>query len=109
MNTWRHFHAIHKAARSSGSKTAVSIRTGALFGPLLLFWEVVMAKKKAEINDTAFANPVFAFGLDETAKPRGARFTQGLNDRVASAALDMNCRVIQNHSVAFNAIGMKLP
>jgi hypothetical protein len=66
--------------------------------------------KKVETND-AFgnSNPVFAFGLDENGKPIGARFSQGLNDRLVSAALDMNCRVIQNHSAAFTALGMKLP
>jgi hypothetical protein len=66
--------------------------------------------KKVETND-AFGNgnPVFAFGLDENGKPIGARFSQGLNDRLVTAALDMNCRVIQNHSAGFTAIGMKLP
>jgi hypothetical protein len=65
--------------------------------------------KKVEINEASFGNPVFAFGLDEHGKPRGARFTQGLNDRVVGAVLDMNCRVIQNHSAALTALGMKLP
>jgi hypothetical protein len=66
--------------------------------------------KKEETTAAAFANsPVFAFGLDENGKPRGARFSQGLNDQIVSAALDMNCRVIQNHSAALTALGMKLP
>lgn len=65
--------------------------------------------KKAEINDAAFGHPVFAFGLDGSGKPRGARFTQGLNDQLVNAALEMNCRVIQNHSAALTALGMKLP
>src|ERR1700722_294965 len=65
--------------------------------------------KKVEMIEASFGNAVFAFGLDENGKPRGARFTQGLNDRVVSAALDMNCRVIQNHSAALTALGMKLP
>lgn len=65
--------------------------------------------KKAETNDGALSNPVFAFGLDGNAKPRGARFTQGLNDQLVNAALEMNCRVVQNHSAAFAAIGMRLP
>ena len=65
--------------------------------------------KKVEMSEAAFGNPVFAFGLDENGKPRGARFAQGLNDRVVSAVLDMNCRVIQNHSAALAALGMKLP
>jgi hypothetical protein len=64
--------------------------------------------KKGESND-AFGNPVFAFGLDENGKPRGARFSQGLNDQLVSVALDMNCRVVQNHSAALTALGMKLP
>jgi hypothetical protein len=65
--------------------------------------------KKVETKDDPFSNPVFAFGLDENGKPRGARFAQGLNDQLTAAALDMNCRVIQNHSAAFTALGMKLP
>jgi hypothetical protein len=65
--------------------------------------------KKIEKDDAAFGNPVFAFGLDENGKPRGARFMQGLNDQLVSASLDMNCRVVQNHSAALTAIGMKLP
>jgi hypothetical protein len=65
--------------------------------------------KKTETNAEGFGNPVFAFGLDENGKPRGAKFSQGLNDQLVSAALDMNCRVIQNHSAAFTALGMKLP
>jgi hypothetical protein len=64
--------------------------------------------KKIETNDP-FNNPVFAFGLDENGKPRGARFTQGLNDQLTAVALDMNCRVVQNHSAPFTALGMKLP
>jgi hypothetical protein len=65
--------------------------------------------KKGEKQDAAFANPVFAFGLDENGKPRGAKFLQGLNDDLVNAALRMNCRVIQNHSAALTALGMKLP
>jgi hypothetical protein len=60
-------------------------------------------------QDTPPVSPVFVFGMDENGKPQGARFTQGLNDQVVNAALDMNCRVIQNHSAAFTALGMKLP
>jgi hypothetical protein len=65
--------------------------------------------KKTETNDTTSSNPVFAFGLDENGKPIGARFMQGLNDHVASAALNLGCRVIQNHSATFAELGMKLP
>src|SRR6202012_5187221 len=65
--------------------------------------------KKEDTNSAVSSSPVFAFGLDENGKPRGARFTQGLNDQLVSAALDMNCRVVQNHSAALTALGLKLP
>jgi len=65
--------------------------------------------KKVEKKDTAVASPVFAFGLDENGKPRGAKFLQGSNNDLVNAALRMNCRVIQNHSAALTALGMKLP
>jgi hypothetical protein len=65
--------------------------------------------KKVEKKDATPVSPVFAFGLDENGKPRGARFPQGLNDNLVNAALQMNCRVIQNYSAALTALGMKLP
>jgi hypothetical protein len=65
--------------------------------------------KKEDTNSAVSSSPVFAFGLDENGKPRGARFTQGLNDFIVSAALNMDCRVIQNHSTALTTLGMKLP
>jgi hypothetical protein len=65
--------------------------------------------KKVEKQDAAFASPVFTFGLDDNGKPRGAKFLQGLNDDLVNAALRMNCRVIQNHSAALTALGVKLP
>jgi hypothetical protein len=65
--------------------------------------------KKVEKKDAAPVSPVFALGLDENGKPRGARFPQGLNDDLVNAALQMNCRVIQNHSATLTALGMKLP
>jgi hypothetical protein len=65
--------------------------------------------KKIDKKEASHPNPVFAFGLDENGKPRGARFPQGLRDDIVHAALEMRCRVVQNHSAAFTAIGMRLP
>lgn len=97
-------------ARHKMPKThIIDRRTRGLFRPLLLFWEVYMTKKSDKKADKAPVSQVFAFGLDDDGKPRGARFPQGLKDDVASAALDMKCRIVHEHSAAFTALGMKLP
>jgi hypothetical protein len=68
-----------------------------------------MTKKVETKAATSLASPVFAFGKDENGKPHGARFSQALTDDLINATLRMNCRVIQNHSAALTALGMKLP
>jgi hypothetical protein len=64
--------------------------------------------KKSGKNEPAKANPVFVLGLDANGKPRGARFPE-LKDSIASAAMDMNCRVLIDQREAVSALGMKLP
>lgn len=64
--------------------------------------------KKSGKNEPAKANPVFVLGLDANGKPRGARFPE-LKDSIASAAMDMNCRVLIDQPDAVSALGMKLP
>jgi hypothetical protein len=44
----------------------------------------------------------------ENGKPRGARFAE-LKDNIASAAVDMNCRVLTNQPETVSDIAMKLP
>jgi hypothetical protein len=51
---------------------------------------------------------LFVLGLDENGKPRGARFAE-LKDNMASAAVDMNCRVLINQPETVSDIAMKLP
>jgi hypothetical protein len=51
---------------------------------------------------------LFVLGLDENGKPRGARFAE-LKDNIASAAVDMNCRVLINQPETVSDIAMKLP
>jgi hypothetical protein len=51
---------------------------------------------------------LFVLGLDENGKPRGARFAE-LKDNIASAAVDMNCRVLTNQPETVSDIAMKLP
>src|ERR1700730_3897079 len=51
---------------------------------------------------------LFVLGLDENGKPHGARFAE-LKDNIASAAMDMNCRVLIDQPEAVSALGMKLP
>ena len=64
--------------------------------------------KKSGKNEPAKVNPVFVLGLDANGKPRGARFPE-LKDSIASAAMDMNCRVLIDQPEAVSALGMKLP
>lgn len=64
--------------------------------------------KKSGKNEPAKANPIFVLGLDANGKPRGARFPE-LKDSIASAAMDMDCRVLIDQPDAVSALGMKLP
>jgi hypothetical protein len=56
----------------------------------------------------ATVDQLFVLGLDENGKPRGARFAE-LKDNIASAAMDMNCRVLINQPETVSDIAMKLP
>ncbi|WP_298261664.1 hypothetical protein [Bradyrhizobium sp.] len=64
--------------------------------------------KKAEKKEPARVDQVYVLGLDANGKPRGARFPE-LKDSIASAAMDMNCRVLISQPEAVSALGMKLP
>lgn len=64
--------------------------------------------KKAERREPARVDQVFVLGLDANGKPRGARFPE-LKDNIASAAMDMNCRVLINQPIPVSALAMKLP
>jgi hypothetical protein len=68
-----------------------------------------MTKVSDKKTEKAPVSPLFALGLDDNGKPRGARFPHGLRDDIASAALDMKCRIVHEHSAAFTELGMKLP
>src|ERR1700730_7824762 len=64
--------------------------------------------KKSGKNEPTKVDPVYVLGLDANGKPRGARFPE-LKDSIASAAIDMNCRVLIEPPEAVSALGMKLP
>ena len=64
--------------------------------------------KRSGKSEPAKVNPVYVLGLDTNGKPRGARFAE-LKDSIASAAMDMNCRVLIDQPTAVSALGMKLP
>ena len=64
--------------------------------------------KKAEKKEPARVDQVYVLGLDANGKPRGARFPE-LKDSIASAAMDMNCRVLINQPIPVSALAMKLP
>jgi hypothetical protein len=63
---------------------------------------------KTSDKGPATVDQLFVLGLDENGKPRGARFAE-LNDNIASAAVDMNCRVLINQPETVSDIAMKLP
>ena len=56
----------------------------------------------------ATVDQLFVLGLDENGKPRGARFAE-LKDNIASAAVDMNCRVLVNQPETVSDIAMNCP
>ena len=64
--------------------------------------------KKSGKSEPAKVDQVYVLGLDANGKPRGARFAE-LKDNIASAAMDMNCRVLIDQPAAVSALGMKLP
>ena len=63
---------------------------------------------KTSDKGPATVDQLFVLGLDENGKPRGARFAE-LKDNIASAAVDMNCRVLINQPKTVSDIAMKLP
>jgi hypothetical protein len=63
--------------------------------------------KKSGKSEPAKVDQVYVLGLDANGKPRGARFVE-LKDNIASAAIDMNCRVLIDQPEAVSALGMKL-
>jgi hypothetical protein len=64
--------------------------------------------KKSGKSEPAKIDQVYVLGLDANGKARGARFAE-LKDNIASAAMDMNCRVLIDQPEAVSALGMKLP
>lgn len=54
------------------------------------------------------ADQLFIVGIDETGKPRGARFPQ-VDDRVVNAGLDMKLGAVIAASPAFAEMAKKLP
>jgi hypothetical protein len=59
-------------------------------------------------SELARLDQVYVLGLDRNGNPRGARFAL-LKDSIASAAMDMNCRVLIRQPDAVSVLGMKLP
>src|SRR5438876_6565946 len=64
--------------------------------------------KKAVKKEAETIDPLFVLGLDESGKPRGARFAE-LKDKTVSAAMDLNCRVLIDQPDTVSEIAMKLP
>jgi hypothetical protein len=74
---------------------------------LSLFREALMAKKTGKPL-AAESGPMFAVGLDEKGKPRGARFAD-YTDKLVSAVLDMGLSFVIAPSPAFAEAAKKLP
>ena len=64
--------------------------------------------KPHEKKPTVAPDHLFVFGIDDEGKPRGARFAE-LNDKVVTAAGNMNLKSVHSASAAFSGIAMKLP
>ena len=65
-----------------------------------------MTKKSDKILKTK--GPLFLFGLDESGKPRGARFAESRDD-ILKAANTLGCLSVLNPPPAFAELGVKLP
>src|SRR4051812_817530 len=59
-------------------------------------------------SEPAGFNQVYALGLDDDGRPRGARFTL-LKDSIVSAAMDMKLRVLMFQPPEVSSIAMQLP
>ena len=64
--------------------------------------------KTAPSAPTTLAEPMFAIGLDDKDKPRGARFAK-YNDQLVSAVLDLGLSFVIEPSPAFAEAAKKLP
>lgn len=64
--------------------------------------------KLQEKKAAATPDKLFVFGVDDTGKPRGARFSE-FNDKVVTAAAEMKLTSVHPASAAFTEIAMKLP
>ena len=66
-----------------------------------------MTKKTHKANAVS-SDKLFVIGLDDSGKPRGARFAE-CDNRVVNAALDMRLSCIHPASTVFAELAMKLP
>jgi len=64
---------------------------------------------KAAEKKSITTNQIFAFGLDDTGKPRGARFLHGLKDDAAAALREMRCQLVPDNVDDFSGIAIRLP
>lgn len=67
-----------------------------------------MAKKTEDKAAATKSEPMFAVGMDEKGKPRGARFAR-YNDQLVNAVLDMGLWFVIAPSAAFADAAKKLP
>jgi len=54
-------------------------------------------------------NQIFAFGLDDSGKPRGARFLQGVKDDALAVLREMRCQIVPDNVDAFSGLAINLP
>src|SRR5215470_19128671 len=78
-------------------------------GPLRLFGRTVMTKPTPTDRVTVEQSDVVLFGLDETGKPRAARFSGEHTDLAAKAAGLMNLIICYANSAELVMIAQQLP
>jgi hypothetical protein len=101
--------SLQKPCRPAQSDLVRFIHKGGHVGPLRLFGRTVMTKPMPTDRVAAEQSDVVLFGLDETGKPRAARFGREHADLAAKAAGLMNLAIRYVNSAELAASAQQLP
>jgi hypothetical protein len=101
--------SLQKPCRPAHSDLVRFIHKGGHVGPLRLFGRTVMTKPTPTDRTAAEQSDVVLFGLDETGKPRAARFSSEHTDLAAKAAGLMNLAICCVNSAELATIALQLP
>ena len=100
--------SLQKPAGQPSPTSPVSSARGPV-GPLRLFGRTVMTKPTPNDHSAAEQSDVVLFGLDETGKPRAARFSGEHDELAAKAAGLMNLTICYVNSAELATIAQQLP